>query len=228
MRERVPETANVTKKVFGVAAFAVDSRTLRWREKMKWALLAILLVQWDFQADLVGSLPTGWQARAGSPVGVYRIEADPDGNRFLAARSHGSDVQLGRSLRVGPLEYPMLSWGWRVWELPPGADERKTKTMDSAAAVYAVFGSRLFPRILKYVWSTSAPAGASFKHPDSDRMSIIVVASGENNLGLWQPVSRNLVADYWSAFGMEPGNLITIAVKTDSDSTRTSARADYD
>jgi hypothetical protein len=100
--------------------------------------------------------------------------------------------------------------------------------MDSAASVYVVFGSRLFPRILKYVWSTSEPAGASFKHPRSDRMAIIVVASGRQSLGQWQPVTRNLVADYKMAFGSRPENLTAIGVKTDSDSTASSARADYD
>jgi Protein of unknown function (DUF3047) len=100
--------------------------------------------------------------------------------------------------------------------------------MDSAAAVYVAFGSRLFPRVLKYVWSTSATAGASFRHPSSDRMVIIVAASGENELGRWHAVSRNIVDDYRSVFETNPGNLITVGVKTDSDSTGTSSRADYD
>ena len=184
--------------------------------------------EWTFDADRVGGLPSGWQARGGSPAGIYRIEVDSDGNRYLAARSRGSDVQLGIAFTAKPTEFPIISWRWRVWELPGKADERSLKTMDSAAAVYAAFGSRLFPRVLKYVWSTSAPAGTSFRHPSSDRMVIIVVASGESELGRWHAVSRNVVDDYRSAFGTDPGNLITLGIKTDSDSTGTSSRADYD
>jgi hypothetical protein len=59
-------------------------------------------------------------------------------------------------------------------------------------------------------------------------MVIIVVASGENELGRWHAVSRNIVDDYRSVFGTNPGNLITLGIKTDSDSTGTLSRADYD
>jgi Protein of unknown function (DUF3047) len=156
------------------------------------------------------------------------IEADPDGNRFVAATSRGTDVQLGVALKEKPQQMPMLSWRWRVWELPTKADERAIRTMDSAAAVYAVFGSRLFPKILKYIWSTSVPAGASFRHPASSRMLIIVIASGMSHLGEWQVVGRNLVEDYRSAFRSDPVNLVALGIKTDSDSTGTTARADYD
>ena len=59
-------------------------------------------------------------------------------------------------------------------------------------------------------------------------MAIIVVDSGPNSSGAWHEVKRNLVDDYKKAFGSEPASLIAIGVKTDSDSTRSSARADYD
>jgi hypothetical protein len=41
-------------------------------------------------------------------------------------------------------------------------------------------------------------------------------------------VTRDLAVDYRTAFGSAPPNLIAIGVKTDSDSTNTSAQADYD
>jgi hypothetical protein len=190
-------------------------------------MLAVVL-QWTFNSDSPGGLPAGWQTRGDSRKAVYSIEADADANQYLAARSQGGDVQLGTAISLKAQDHLTLSWRWRAWELPTKASERNLKTMDSAASVYVVFGSRLFPRILKYVWSTSEPAGASFKHPRSDRMAIIVVASGRQSLGQWQMVTRNLVADYKMAFGSRPENLTAIGVKTDSDSTASSARADYD
>jgi hypothetical protein len=54
------------------------------------------------------------------------------------------------------------------------------------------------------------------------------VNSGADSLNQWLTVRRNLVDDYKKAFGSNPGNLIAIGVKTDSDSTRSSAQADYD
>jgi len=191
-------------------------------------LIQSFLLTWNFNGEPVGSLPTGWESRGGPGQPTYQIKAESDGNRYLAAVSRGSDVQLGTEIKVRPEESPILGWRWRVTDLPKGADERIQKTLDSAASVYAVFGSRLFPRILKYVWSASVPAGSSFKHPASSRMAIIVVDSGPNSAGAWHEVKRNLVDDYKKAFGSEPASLIAIGVKTDSDSTRSSARADYD
>ena len=104
---------------------------------------------WNFSADSLGRLPQGWQTRGNSSSPVYRVEADPDGNRYVSGDSQSSDVQLGVELKAEDRGFPFLSWRWRVWELPKGGDERRSQTLDSAASVYAVFGSRLFPRILK-------------------------------------------------------------------------------
>jgi hypothetical protein len=185
-------------------------------------------LHWSFDADPAGGLPKGWAPRGGSARGIYQIEVDRDGNRYLAARSRGSDVQLGVEVAAKPQQQPILSWRWRVWELPRRADERKLATLDSAASVYVVFGSRLFPKIIKYVWSSTVPAGSVLRHPRSDRLVIVVIASGEAELGQWQAVTRNILADGKKFFGSDPGSILAIGVKTDSDSTSSSARADYD
>jgi len=189
---------------------------------------AILAQDWSFNSDAIGEIPKGWETRGDSRREVYKIKAEANGNRYLSAESIGSDVQLLMAINLQPHEFSTLSWNWRVTSLPRGANERSSKTLDSAASVYAVFGSRLFPRILKYVWSTSIPSGSSFKHPSSDRVAIIVVKSGNESLAVWQTVKRDLEADYRAAFGASPPEVIAIGVKTDSDSTRTSAQADYD
>jgi hypothetical protein len=58
-------------------------------------------------------------------------------------------------------------------------------------------------------------------------MVIIVVHTGSPS-GEWQEVRRDLADDFKMAFGSKPPELIAIGIKTDSDSTRSSARADYD
>lgn len=185
-------------------------------------------VQWTFERELIGAPPSGWDSRGGSARGIYSISEDPDGNRYLAATSRSSDVQLGVELDSAAGEPRVLSWRWRVRELPRDADERRLEALDSAASVYAVFGSRLFPRVIKYVWSTSVPAGTRFNHPRSHRVAIVVVASGAEGLGRWHRVTRDLGADAREIWSGDPGPLLGIGVKTDSDSTESSARADYD
>jgi len=200
------------------------------------AILVHVLIQaispsglfWNFNGDTIGRLPKDWETRGVSRHAIYRILEEEDGNRYLAAKSDDDDVQLGIPVNLRADQLTNLSWRWRVTVLPRGGNERQSKTLDSAASVYAVFGSRLLPRILKYVWSASVPAGTAFPHPSSGRMMIIVVDSGSNSLGQWKSISRNLSVDYERAFGSRPPNLIAIGVKTDSDSTRTTAQADYD
>jgi len=184
--------------------------------------------RWDFSADAVGRLPVGWAAHGGSPEGVYRVESEPGGNRYLAALSRRSDVQIGLEVGVKTEQYPVLSWRWRVWELPSGADEHRTEAMDSAAAVYVVFGSRLLPRVIKYVWSSSLAPGTVIRHPRYRSMATVVVASGAADLGVWQRVARNVVQDARAIFDVRIGVVRALGVKTDSDSTGGSARADYD
>jgi hypothetical protein len=56
-------------------------------------------LSWDFSADPLSTLPKGWEARGKSARPVYEVKADADGNRYLAAQSDRSDVQLGLNIQ---------------------------------------------------------------------------------------------------------------------------------
>jgi hypothetical protein len=56
---------------------------------------------------------------------------------------------------------------------------------------------------------------------------MLVAASGNAGVGLWQNFSRNIVEDYVRAFGEKPGRLIGIGVLTDTDNTEESIEAWY-
>jgi hypothetical protein len=183
---------------------------------------------WTFDREPSGGVPRGWQGSGGNAGGVYRIEREPNGNAYLKASSRDDGVQLGVEVQADARNGLTLSWRWRVWTLPAGGDERREETMDSAAAVYTLFGSRVFPRVIKYVWSTTVPAGTVLRHPRSGRMAIVVIASGAERLGEWKTVRRDLTDDYRRFFGGEPGRLRAVGVKTDSDSTSGEAKADFD
>jgi hypothetical protein len=183
---------------------------------------------WTFDHEAGGGLPRGWEGSGGVAGSVYRIERERNGNAYLKASSHNDGVQLGVEIQADARNRLTFSWRWRVWELPAGGDERREETMDSAAAVYAVFGSRVLPRVIKYVWSTTVPAATVLRHPRSGRVAIVVITSGAESLGTWQTVRRDLTEDYRRVFGGEPGRLRAVGVKTDSDSTSGVARADFD
>ena len=56
---------------------------------------------------------------------------------------------------------------------------------------------------------------------------MIVVDSGWENLGQWHKHQRDLAADYQRAYGETPGDVIGIALLTDTDNTKSETRALY-
>lgn len=80
---------------------------------------------------------------------------------------------------------------------------------------------------LMYVWDSKLPVGTVVVNPRSDRIRKIVVDSGPGQLHRWRDHRRDLAADFRLAFGEEPGPLTSMAVMTDSDNNRASARTWY-
>jgi hypothetical protein len=56
----------------------------------------------------------------------------------------------------------------------------------------------------------------------------MVLEAGEENLGKWVYVERNIVEDFKKAFGRNPGKVGAIAIMTDADNTLSTAEAQYD
>ena len=61
----------------------------------------------------------------------------------------------------------------------------------------------------------------------TSQVKMMVIASGASGLGAWQPVNRNLVADYRRAYGVGPGPLLGVAAMTDTDNTGAKAVGQY-
>ena len=182
-----------------------------------------------FEGDQLLAFPANWQVRgdAEKAAGVYNI-AEENGNHFLHARAVNQDVQMGLARPFELSRYPFLSWRWRVEQLPTGANESVKRSNDSAAGVYVLFGSRLMPRVLKYVWSSSLPVGTRLTSPHYWRAKIIVLQSGPPADRAWYQEIVNVYEDYKELFGREPGRVEGIAILSDSDDTQTQAEADYD
>jgi hypothetical protein len=176
-----------------------------------------------------GSFPGQWSVRGDEATAkaVYSI-AEEDSNRFLRAYATKQDVQIGITRTFEPKQFPALQWRWRAKQLPTGADERNKMTNDSAAAVYLVFDSTVMPRAIKYVWSSSLPVGTRMKSPVYWRSYTVVLQSGDTHIGEWQQEVVNFYQDYKDFFGGEPGQVVGIAVLTDSDATKSIAEACYD
>ncbi len=175
------------------------------------------------------SFPGRWEAHGAKSEAekIYHIE-EAEGNHFLHAYAQDKAIQIGLVHSCTVQQFPRLRWRWRVIQLPRGGDERRAESYDSAAGVYVLFGSRLFPRVLKYVWSTTVPVGSRFQTPLYWNGKTIVLQSGPTALGVWKEETVNFYRDYQELFADEPGEVLGFALMTSADSTTSAAEAGYD
>jgi hypothetical protein len=206
----------------------------------------------DFASQEVGDFPSGWRWRRDRDAGtgedavekqidVFRwMIAQEEGNKFLHVRDEhrpGHSVSVYMEVRKREFEwrideYPILSWRWRVNEVPPGADERYTEKNDTPASVLVVFGKKFpwTPIAIRYAWSSTLPVGAVAYRPGRGRPYVIVLNSGTERQGEWITIERNIYQDYVEIFGSEPPDRPE-AIVLSSDANRTpggAADADYD
>jgi hypothetical protein len=92
---------------------------------------------------------------------------------------------------------------------------------------HLINGQELPYATLMYIWSGKSPVNMIINNGHTTRIKMIVVDSGWENLGNWHLHQRDLVADYMRAYGEAPGEVIGVAILTDSDNTKSEARAIY-
>lgn len=191
-----------------------------------------------------------WLLRKGTPKKaskVYKIKSESN-NRYLHASTRGNPgiaLSLAKQVKWNCRSYPFLRWRWRIHKLPTGANETNRQKNDSAAAIYVIFQRSYIPflsrnyqpvNVIKYVWSSSLPRGKIIHTKIVKKMGIeiydskyIILQSGKKNSRKWITEKRNVLQDYMLLFGKEPRyNPIFIGIRTDSNSTKSIAIADYD
>lgn len=201
----------------------------------------------DFEDDEVGSIPEGWYNRDGSskvtelaPESrsgyLYRVRSESGGNHYLhyeGIEAKHINYPLINKEGVNIHETPILSWRWRVHDLPEGADEKSNDKNDAAASIYVVFDManyliKRLPVSIRYTWSSTLPVGATGSKL-LNKQQIKVVASGRDKMGKWVQFERNLLKDYKELHGGKPPEKpIAILILSDGDSVQDSASADYD
>lgn len=194
----------------------------------------------DFESYAPGDLPSRWKFVTDRKE-ILPLEAVVDeqetfyveqehGNKFVRAYTAGEAQRI--TLRNGVdfdwsvEQYPRLEWRWRALHLPRGASEKDKN--DTGAAVYVTFGEDWLgrPKSIKYTYSTSLPVGTVVSFGP---LKALVVSSGQEGIGQWKTMQRDIVADYRQIFGGSPPDRpVSITLWSDSDTTRDEARADFD
>lgn len=197
-----------------------------------------------FSAATVGpDLPGDWAHRT-----LPRVERANrfslvalDGTVVLEVDSQAAASTLVHPLNVDPAQTPVLSWRWMVSNPVQRSDFTRKEGDDYAARVYVLFdypverlglgervkmslartlhGTELPTAAIAYVWGTAQGEGASGPNPYTDRVQMIVVASGKDGVGKWREFRRDVAADFMRVFGEPAPRIIGIAVSADTDNT---------
>lgn len=179
--------------------------------------------------DFEQGLSPRWEEKSFQGQTSYQVVTEGTG-KVLQARSQGAASGLIFKKEYRLLDYPLLSWRWKVRGIIPKANERTKSGDDYAARVYVIFPHWFFPktRTISYVWANTLPQGAAVPSPYTGNAMMVAVESGTEKVGEWQRAQRNVLEDYRKLFNAEPPAVGAIAIMTDTDNTGASAEAWYD
>lgn len=206
---------------------------------------------WIGRFDGSGALPAPWRVVRLSksvPPTLYRGTVI-DGVNAIEATANSSMALLARPVTVDLGKTPALCWRWRIDAPVARADITRKSGDDYAARVYVafdmpksalsagtrlrlalarrLFGSAVPDAALNYVWDNRTPVGSWRRSAYTDRAQLIVAQSGNTKARRWVTERFDVERDFARAFGGRPGRIIQIAVATDTDNTRSTARAAF-
>jgi hypothetical protein len=197
------------------------------------------------------ALPSGWSFYRLAPYKkntAYRLE-NYQGKTVLSANSKRSASGLAVKLRPQPATDLWLEWEWKAVGKIPNADNAIRYTDDAPLRILVAFdgnksklplkeqltfevagilsGREMPYATLMYIWAGNSPLDSVVKNTFTSRVKMIAVDSGWKHTGQWRKHARDLSADYRTAFGEEPGDVIGVALLTDTDNTKSQVRALY-
>jgi hypothetical protein len=205
-----------------------------------------------FSADAAREgMPHGWSFYRIAPYKkntVYRLE-NYQGRTVLSANSKTSASGLAVKLKPRQVNNLWLQWEWKAIGAMPDADNTEGLRDDAPLRILVAFdgnksklslkekmnyemanlisGQEMPYATLMYIWSGKTPVDTIIANAHTSRIKMIVVDSGWDGLGEWRKHRRDLAADYRRAYGEAPGQLIGIALLTDTDNTKSETRAFY-
>jgi hypothetical protein len=150
----------------------------------------------DFRSTDSDGFPNGWKAqRSETKVReTYTVHSEKDLS-FLTAKS--ADQRVKKKMSWDPKATPIVTWRWRVKEVPEGAD--------LLAAVYLSLDTDLIfiPVATKYVWSATKAKG-TVTEGGLFGATEIVLRTGSDPVGEWVEEQVNAYEDFKRIHKHEP------------------------
>jgi Protein of unknown function (DUF3047) len=179
---------------------------------------------------------------------AFRLD-QRDQRPAVLAHAQSSASMLRQRLNIAPEHLGQLHFEWQVESLLPQADMSVREHEDSPVRLILAFegdrnkfsaknamlseltqaltGEAMPYATLMYVWSNKHPVDSVIINPRTDRVRKWVLESGPQHLNQWRHYQRDIRADFKKAFGEPPGQLVALAIMTDSDNTQGNVRAWY-
>lgn len=160
---------------------------------------------------------------------------------FLRAESNASASGIVYKDSFSVAEYPHARWRWKVRDLYARADPHVKAGDDYPVRIYIMFeydpakagfgdqvlyslarmrfGENVPFSTLSYVWSSRETGERIFSSPYTEKAKMVVLHSGQKDVGTWQEETVNMLEDYRKAFGTDPPARARTAIMNDSDNT---------
>ncbi len=168
-------------------------------------------------------VPAGWNLKVHQGDAQANLVAE-NGEEVLHMKSVKSSFALEHNVAVNIQKYNYLAWTWKAVSLPSKGDVRERSKDDQALQLLIAFKDG---RVISYVWDANAPEGTvvdrSIPWPFSLKIKVIVVQSGDSDLGKWVTNERDIYRDYRRLFGKEPSPAERIRVQMNTQHTGSSA-----
>lgn len=169
------------------------------------------------------------------------------GKPLLLVESDDSGSGIVHERIFNVYDYPALEWQWRVENIVRSGDLATRAGDNFAIRVYVLFEydpSKVGPatrvlysamrafygeyppfRSLVYVWGNLQREQRWYPNANTSRAMMLPVDQGEAHLLQWRDHTRNLIEDYYEAFGDEPPENARVAVMGDTDGSGERTRA---
>jgi len=178
---------------------------------------------------------------------AYTREIGDDGEILRSVSNCAASGLVLPIANVALSATPLLSWRWRVDGPLDIVDERSKQGDDFAARVYVLFhfdasrasalewlrhqvGRALYRdqtpgRTLNFVWTSREQPGEFWDNPFARDAKMIALAQGAT--AAWRTETIDVMEHYRRHFGSPVGELMGLAVMTDSDNSCQAASASF-
>ena len=172
-----------------------------------------------------------------------------DGRDAIAAKAQSSASMLRQIMKVEPAALGRIRFSWKLPDLIQFADMSLREFDDSPVSIvlafegdrsklsgknamlselaHALTGEPMPYATLMYVWCNTCELETVIFNPHTDRTRKLPLESDPGKLNRWMDYERAVRDDFFKAFGEEPGMLTSISILTDTDNTKSFARAWY-